>query len=85
MELNDACDFLMRHTDYTREIAIDKLVQYDMNTNIIIREWMGIPAPKQIDSNRSNNQKVFDEFRTFLDDAAIKYYKKEDQKSNVGK
>ena len=81
MDINDACDFLMRQTDYTREIALEKLVQYDMKTDIIIREWMGIPATKQPASNtRSNNQKVFDEFRTFLDDAATKYYKNKESK-----
>ena len=71
--VNDACEVLMRQTDYTRAVALDKLAQYDMNTDIIIREWMGIPIVKPV--ARSNNQKVFDEFRTFLDDAANKYYK----------
>lgn len=71
--INTACEFLMRQTDYTREKALEKLIQYDMKTDIIIREWMGIPVSKQ--ATRSNNQKVFDEFRTFLDDAATKYYK----------
>ena len=81
MEVNDACEFLMRQTDYTREIALEKLIQYDMKTDIIIREWMGIPTTKQpASTGRSNNQKVFDEFRTFLDDAATKYYKKQESK-----
>jgi len=73
--MDDMCDFLMRQTDYTREIAMEKLVQHDMKTDVIIREWMGIPMsapPPQV--IRSNNQKVFDEFRTFLDDASSKYY-----------
>lgn len=73
VNMNDMCDFLMRQTDYTREIAMEKLVQYDMKIDVIIREWIGIPAsaPPVI---RSNNQMVFDEFRTFLDDASSKYY-----------
>ena len=71
--MDDMCDHLMRQTDYTREIAMEKLVQFDMKTDVIIREWMGIPvsAPPVI---RTNNQKVFDEFRAFLDDASSKYY-----------
>ena len=68
------CDFLMRQTDYTREIAMEKLVQHDMKTDVIIREWLGIPVPVSHSVSRSNNQKVFDEFRTFLDDASSKYY-----------
>ena len=74
--LEEACAMVMRQTDYTREIAINKLLQYDMNTEIIVREWMGVPVCES--KKMSNNQKVFQEFRTFLDDAAFKYYKNKD-------
>ena len=74
VNMNELCDNVMRQTDYTREIAMEKLVQHDMKTDVIIREWMGIPTSKSKPSIRSNNQKIFDEFRVFLDDASARYY-----------
>jgi hypothetical protein len=68
----ELCDYVMRQTDYTEEYAIKKLTQHDMDVEIIIKEWMGINNKKNC--NRSNNQKIFDEFRKFLDDASTNYY-----------
>ena len=74
VNMNDICDSVMRQTDYTRDIAMEKLVQHDMKIDVVIREWMGIPASKREPVIRSNNQKIFDEFRIFLDEASARHY-----------
>ena len=73
----ELCEYVMRQTDYTEDDANKKLVQHNMDVEIIIKEWMGINIKTdtyKTHSNRSNNQKIFDEFRNFLDDASTNYY-----------
>ena len=74
--VEDACQKIMRQTDYDKEISLQKLKEHDLDIIEIVREWMGVPIKKQV--KRTTNQMVFDEFRSFLDDAANKYYKKKD-------
>lgn len=74
--VEDACQKIMRQTDYNRETSLEKLKQHDLDIIEIVREWMGAPPKKE--KNRTTNQLVFDEFRSFLDDAANKYYKKKE-------
>ena len=76
MTIDSVCEYLMRQTDYDYKTSLQKLIQHDMNTIDVIREWVGLPINKPAKpSGRSNNQLVFDEFRTFLDEASINYYK----------
>ena len=74
--VEDACQKIMRQTDYTRDVAHEKLQEHDLDIIQIVREWMGAPVKKE--KVRSTNQMVFDEFRSFLDQAANKYYKKKE-------
>ena len=74
--VEDACQKIMRQTDYTRDVAHEKLQEHDLDIIQIVREWMGAPVKKEKD--RTTNQMVFDEFRSFLDQAANKYYRKKE-------
>ena len=74
--VEDACQKIMRQTDYDKETSLQKLKDHDLDIIKIIREWMGIPDKKE--KTTTTNQMVFNEFRTFLDDAAKKYYKKKE-------
>lgn len=74
--VNDACEKIMRQTDYSREIAFEKLKEHSMDIMSVVREWMGAESIQK--KERSSNQMVFDEFRIFLDSASRDYYKKKD-------
>lgn len=74
--INDACNRIMRQTDYNRDVALEKLKQHNMDIVSVVREWMGVESIQK--KERSSNQMVFDEFRSFLDGASINYYKKKE-------
>ena len=74
--INDACEKIMRQTDYNREVAFEKLKEHGMDIMSVVREWMGVESIQKKD--RSSNQMVFDEFRSFLDNASRDYYKKKE-------
>lgn len=67
-------DIIIRQTEYNSEEALQKLIEHDMNKESIIKEFMGIEINPQ-KASRTVNQKVFDEFRNFLDESSENYYK----------
>lgn len=67
-------DMIIRQTEYNSEEALKKLIEHDMNKESIIKEFMGIEINTQKVS-KTVNQKIFDEFRTFLDESSENYYK----------
>ena len=67
-------DIIIRQTEYNSEEALKKLIEHDMNKESIIKEFMGIEINTQKVS-KTVNQKIFDEFRTFLDESSENYYK----------
>jgi hypothetical protein len=71
--MEDAIGVIMRQTDYTHDVALQKLQQHNNDITLVIREYMGVikndkPAPRL-----SANQQVFKEIRTMMDDASAKY------------
>lgn len=74
--IDDACKRIMRQTDYNRDVALEKLKEHNMDIISVVREWMGVESIQNKD--RSSNQMVFDEFRSFLDSASRNYYKKKE-------
>jgi len=74
--IDDACNRIMRQTDYSRDVALDKIKEHNMDIMSVVREWMGVESIQK--KERSSNQMVFDEFRSFLDDASINHYKKKE-------
>jgi hypothetical protein len=74
--INDACEKIMRQTDYSREVSFEKLKEHNMDIMAVVRDWMGVVSIKK--PERTSNQMVFDEFRSFLDDASSSYYKKKE-------
>ena len=71
--IKESCGVIMRQTDYDEETAMAKLIEYDLNVMAVVKEYLGVVDKIQID-NRTTNQKVFGEFRKFLDDASTKFY-----------
>ena len=74
--IDDACNKIMRQTDYNRIVALEKLKDHNMDIMSVVREWMGVESIQKND--RTSNQMVFDEFRSFLDGASRNYYKKKE-------
>jgi hypothetical protein len=82
----DVCDnslehdvgIIMRQTDYDNDTAISKLNEFNMDIMLVIKDFMNIPE-KPIGITKTINQRMFDEFRTFLDDASIAHSLKKEE------
>lgn len=72
--IENRCSYVERQTDYSSEVALNKLIEHELDVPNVIKEWLGIPAEKP-NVYRSPNQMIYDEFRSFLDEAAKNYYK----------
>jgi hypothetical protein len=75
--LKEACGVIMRQTDYNEEKALEKLKEHDLNVVSVVHEYLGVKSIEKKD-HRTTNQKVFGEFRRFLDEASSTYYKKQE-------
>ena len=43
----DACQKIMRQTDYNKDVSLEKLKEHDLDIIEIVREWMGAPIKKK--------------------------------------
>lgn len=73
--IKETCGVVMRQTDYDEEKAMSKIIEHDLNITSVIKEYLGVTEKPHHDT-RTTNQKVFGEFRKFLDDASIRFYQK---------
>lgn len=73
-------EYIINQTDYDREMALNKLKEFNMDKEQIIVEYLGINKNTTITTNPklTTNQKLFSQFRTFLDEASTKYYTNKD-------
>lgn len=71
---------VMRQTNYDEETAKEKLIEHDLDVMKIIREYMNVSNTNMNTDNKvkSTNQKMYGEFRKFLDDASSKHYKRKE-------
>ena len=70
---------VMRQTDYTEEIAIEKLTEHKGNFEKVIRDYLiGTPIVEPTVKDQSLNQRVFGEIRSYMDEASSAYYKKKE-------
>jgi hypothetical protein len=74
--IKNEINYIKRQTDYTYEFALQKLQEFDMDKELILKEFIGIDVVHPNDTYKTTNQKMFSEFRNFLDDASNIYYKK---------
>jgi len=75
--LEEACGVIMRQTDYSEEKSLEKLKEHDLNVVSVVHEYLGVKSVEKKDV-RTTNQKVFGEFRKFLDEASSTHYKKQE-------
>lgn len=82
--LKEYCGVVMRQTDYNEDKAMAKLIEHDLNVFAIVKEYLGVKDKPEHDT-RTTNQKVFGEFRKFLDDASARFYEQRDKEHNKKK
>lgn len=76
---NNVIDVIVRQTDYTKEKAIEKLIEHNNNVLAVVREYMGVqPKQNAEDNNKSTNQQIYGEIRNLMDDAARRYNAKKE-------
>jgi hypothetical protein len=78
------CKLIVRQTDYDMIIAKEKLIEHDLNTLLVIKDWMGINVKSET-IKKSTNQMVFDEFRSFLTEASLKFKEKQEAEKKFKK
>jgi hypothetical protein len=79
--VDERIEMIMRQTDYSREIAQQKLLDHQNDVTLVIREYMA-PAikPQQVCINKlSSNQQIYKEIRSMMDDASKNYELKKHQ------
>lgn len=74
MDIEEQINIIMRQTDYTKEIAAEKLKTHTGDILNVIREYNG-PSRiiKPCTNFRSVNQQIYKEIRGMMDDAAKTY------------
>ena len=69
-DLEERIQLVMRQTDYTQEVAREKLTACNYDAIKCIKEYMGIPE-KKTSSQVSLNQQIYRELRTQLGAVAL--------------
>mgnify|MGYP001244777803 CR=1 FL=1 len=63
------CEKIMRQTDYSKEIAKEKLLEFDNNLMDVIRDYLK-PKKKLEDKKLSTNQQIYKEIRNFMNEGS---------------
>ena len=76
---------VMRQTDYNREKVLEKIEKWNGNYLFVIKEYMNPnfnPIKKRVKEISTNNQKVFGEIRSFMDNANSQYKRRKAVEEN---
>ena len=73
-------DIVLRQTNYTKEIAIQKLIEHNNNTINVIKEYMGVKHTEKKAPIKSLNQEIYRQIRIKLDTSMDEYRAKQDGK-----
>jgi hypothetical protein len=70
---------ILRQTDYTEEIAREKLALFNFNEMSVIRDYFGIAEKKTTEPVKSVNQGIYKVLRGHLDGAMRDYRERVDK------
>ena len=70
--INDIIQLIMRQTDYTEEIALKKLEEFNYNHIKVIKDFLGI-TEKKAPPVKSINQEIYRQLRYKLDSSMRDY------------
>ena len=65
-KIDDRVEIIMRQTNYTEEIANEKLKEFNYDHMAVIRSYFGIPEKKEVPV-KSVNQEIYKQLRYKLD------------------
>jgi len=84
---NDKVEIIMRQTNYDKDLATKKLLEWDNNHMNVIREYMNPSFQnKKVKKKKSTQQNVITEIRNFMDNVSIGYeQRKKDKKEEEEK
>ena len=80
-ELQDKVDTVCRQTNYTSEVAIQKLEEHNNNVMNVIKDYLGVS--RQTQKPKSLNQQIYTELRGFMDDIQTQYDIRKQQQENA--
>ena len=80
MEDTSSIDIICRQTDYTKEIALEKLKEHDYDYTAVIKDFMGI-KPKTTTRCAYVSQERYKVIRNELDNACRNYREKKENES----
>lgn len=75
-------ELILRQTNYTKEIALEKLQLHNNNVIDVIKDYMGIKPTEKKAPIKSFNQEIYKQIRTKLDTSMSEY--REKQNNNIG-
>jgi len=79
MDNNEQVDIIMRQTNYTYDVAEQKLKEYNNNVIEVIRDYMKpnnkTTTDKLVETKKTKNQQIYKEIRSMMDDASERYEK----------
>ena len=79
-KLAEKVQIILRQTDYTEEVALEKLKEHNFDEIATIRSYFGIPE-KKVPPIKSLNQEIYRQLRGKLDASMHDYREKEEQKN----
>ena len=63
----ELCEVILRQTDYTKEVAREKLIENNYDALKVIRAYLGVTEKKAPPKSRSINQQIYAQLRHKLD------------------
>jgi hypothetical protein len=67
---------IMSQTNYSEEVARNKLNEYNNDYMKVLKEYMGIPEKKTVSTIKSVNQEIYKQIRCNLDQTMKEYREK---------
>ena len=80
---NENIDIVLRQTNYTKEVAIQKLEEHNNNTINVIKEYMGVKPAEKKAPIKSLNQEIYRQIRIKLDTSMDEYRAKQEGKITI--
>lgn len=80
-KLQEKIMIIIRQTNYTENMAREKLEEFKYNELAVIRDYFGIPEKKAPPKITSVNQAIYKQLRTHLDSAMKEYRERTEQKN----
>tara|TARA_Y100000816_G_C25971701_1_gene507096 strand:+ start:551 stop:934 length:384 start_codon:yes stop_codon:yes gene_type:complete len=79
---NEKVEIIMRQTNYDKDLATKKLLEWDNNYMNVIREYMNPSFQnKKEKKKKSTQQNVISEIRNFMDNVSTGYLQRKEEKN----